>query len=78
MNRKHVLLMVLCCLIPLAALAAVSIFRVPANTVIFVAIVLACPAMHLFMMKGMTDHDHGAEHAHHQLEAPKAKDLETR
>jgi len=47
------LLMVLCCLIPLAALAAVSIFRVPANTVIFVAIVLACPAMHLFMMKGM-------------------------
>ncbi len=78
MNRKHALLMVLCCLIPLAALVAISIFRVPANTVIYVAIALACPAMHLLMMRGMANHDHGGEHARHQVEAPKAKELETR
>jgi hypothetical protein len=72
--------MVLCCLIPLAALAAVSIFRIPANTVIYVAIALACPAMHLLMMKGMMDHgqDDSHAHAHHQMEAPKAMELETR
>lgn len=69
MNRKHALLMVLCCLIPLAAFAAISIFRVPANTVIYVAIALACPAIHLLMMRGMANH--GGEHAHHQVEAPK-------
>jgi len=78
MNRKHALLMILCCLIPLAAFAAISIFRVPVNTVIYVAIALACPAMHLLMMRGMTHAparsagvNHGGEHAHHQVEAPK-------
>ncbi len=85
MNRKHVLLMVLCCLIPLVGFAAISIFRIPANTVIFVALALACPAMHLLMMRGMThaparsagvDHNHDGEHAHHQVEAP--RELETR
>lgn len=69
MNRKHALLMILCCLIPLAAFAAISIFRVPVNTVIYVAIALACPAMHLLMMRGMMNH--GGERAHHQVEAPK-------
>ncbi len=78
MNRKHALLMVLCCLIPLAGFAAISIFRIPANTVIYVALALACPAMHLFMMRGMMNHNHDGEHAHHQVEAPKAKELETR
>ena len=73
MNRKHALLMVLCCLIPLVGFAAISIFRIPANTVIYVALALACPAMHLFMMKGMMGHNHddASAHAHHQVEAPK-------
>ena len=76
MNRKHALLMVLCCLIPLVGFAAISIFRIPANTVIYVALALACPAMHLLMMKGMMGHNH--DDAHHLVEAPKVKELETR
>ena len=64
MNRKHALLMILCCLIPLAAFAAISILRVPVNTVIYVALALACPVMHLSMMRGMANHD--GEHPHHQ------------
>jgi len=64
MNRKHALLMVLCCVIPLVGFAAISLFRIPANTVINVALVLACPAMHLLMMRGMADHNHDGEHAH--------------
>ena len=80
MNRKHALLMVLCCLIPLVGFAAISIFRIPANTVIYVALALACPAMHLLMMKGMMGHNHddASAHAHHLVEAPKVKELETR
>jgi hypothetical protein len=80
MNRKHALLMVLCCLIPLVGFAAMSIFRIPANTVIYVALALACTAMHLLMMKGMMNHgqDDSHAHAHHQVVAPEAKELETR
>ena len=80
MNRKHALLMVLCCLIPLVGFAAISIFRIPANTVIYVALALACPAMHLLMMKGMMGHDRddASKHAHHQVEAAKVKELGTR
>ena len=77
MNRKHALLMVLCCLIPLVGFAAISIFRIPANTVIYVGLALACPAMHLLMMRGMVDHNHDGEHAHYQVEASKAKELKT-
>ncbi len=77
MNRKHALLMVLCCLIPLVGFAAISIFRIPANTVIFVALALACPAMHLLMMKGMMGHNHddASAHAHHQVPSSSVSSL---
>jgi uncharacterized membrane protein len=78
MNRKHVLLMVLCCLIPLVGLAAISIFRIPANTVIYTGLALLCPVMHLLMMRIMTHHDHGGEHTHPQVEAPKAREFDIR
>lgn len=74
MNRKHGLLMVLCCLIPLAGFAAISIFRIPANTVIYTGLVLLCPVMHLLMMRGMTNHNHDGEHAHHQSKAYQSMD----
>ncbi len=80
MKGKHALLMILCCLIPMAALAAITIFRIPANTVIYGGIALLCPVMHLFMMKGMLgghDHNHGNEEAPacHMAEAPKPQEL---
>jgi hypothetical protein len=34
------------------AIVAVSVFRVPVSTVFFGAILLACPLMHILMMKG--------------------------
>lgn len=74
MNRRHALLMVLCCLIPLAAFAAISISRVPVNTVIYVAIVLACPATHLLMMRGTANHNHDKEHTHHPSPTSRAID----
>ena len=40
MKGKHALIMVLCCLIPMAALAAITVFHIPTNTVITAGIVL--------------------------------------
>ncbi|MFO7538096.1 MAG: DUF2933 domain-containing protein [Chloroflexota bacterium] len=60
MNRKHTLLMVLGCMLPMAALAAIFLFQVQVNTVLLVAILLLCPLLHLFMMR-----DHVGQVAHH-------------
>ncbi len=71
MTRKHYLIMLACCLIPLAGLAAIFVFKIPANSVIFVGLILLCPALHLLMMKGMMNHDHaGQDHAAHHAPTP--------
>jgi len=62
MTRKHYLIMLACCLIPLAALAAIFVFKIPANSVIFVGLILLCPALHLLMMRNM-GHDHAGDHS---------------
>lgn len=57
MNKKHMLIMLACCLIPIAALAAFYVFKIPLNTIIVGALVLICPLSHLLMMRFM-GHDH--------------------
>ncbi len=74
MNKKHLLIMLACCLIPLVGLAAVFIFKIPANSVIFAGILLLCPALHLIMMKYMMKGDHaGHDHTGHEAPLPKSK-----
>ena len=63
MNKKHMLVMLACCLVPLAALAAITVFNIPANTVIYFGLLLLCPLMHFAMMRNMS-HDHGGRHKH--------------
>ena len=72
MNKKHALIMLACCLIPLVALAAILVFKIPANSVVYVGILLLCPALHLLMMKNMMSGDHaGHDHSRHTLPDPK-------
>jgi len=67
MSKKHMLIMLACCLIPVAGLAAFYVFKIPLNNIIFGVLVLACPLSHLLMMKFMMkDHNEHSpqEHSH--------------
>lgn len=70
MSKKHGLLMAACCLIPIALIAAITVFAIPVSSITPVVIALICPLMMFFMMRGM-GHDHGQHHEHPSTEVEK-------
>jgi hypothetical protein len=63
MARKHLIMMLLCCLFPMAALTALLLFQIRLNTVVWIGIVLLCPILHFVMMKLMMEGQAHKEHA---------------
>lgn len=69
MKKSHMWIMILCCLIPIAAIAAVYLFNIPLSNVLLYGFILLCPLSHLLMMKAM-GHGHSStetrsQHQHH-------------
>jgi hypothetical protein len=63
MTKKHVLVMLLCCLVPVAALGAIFLLNIPVNSVLLFVLILVCPLSHLLLMKFMPhDEGHASNH----------------
>lgn len=51
-------LLLICLAVVAIAVIAITVFKVSVGNLFFFAILLACPLMHIFMMKGHGNHDH--------------------
>ncbi len=73
MKKKHVLIMVACCMIPIVAFALISVFNVPVSSLLTIGLVLLCPLGHVLMMLFMGHgHDEHHEEAHQPVGSEKA------
>jgi hypothetical protein len=69
---KHMLLMLICCLVPLLLIGAVGTFGLslgPLQGLVPFAAALMCPLMMIVMMRGMMQ-GQGGDHSHHHVDAP--------
>ena len=51
----------ICCAIPVIAILAIIVFKIPIGNLSSLAFLLPCLLMHLFMMKGHGDHPNGKD-----------------
>lgn len=68
MSSKHMVLMMLVCVVAMGGAAAILFFGVPVNGVVLGFMILLCPLSHLLMMKYM---NHGNGHTHDKEEQRK-------
>jgi hypothetical protein len=61
-GNRHIWIMVLCCLIPVAALGAIFLLKIPVSQVVTVSLILLCPLSHVLMM-ALGGHQHGSSTA---------------
>lgn len=63
-HGKHMILMLLCCLIPIGLMVGIRYLNIGGKGLgkFSSLFLLLCPLMHLFMMKGMMGHGKGSCH----------------
>ena len=64
MNKRHIWIMLLCCLLPIIGLTAIFLFKIPVNTVVYFGLLLLCPLAHFFMMSNMHNQTNQPEQHH--------------
>ncbi len=72
---KHMLMMAICCLVPIGIILAVSTFGLslgPLQGYLPFVAALMCPLMMIFMMKGMMG-GQGEDHSQHHVDAPRSQ-----
>jgi hypothetical protein len=74
-GNKHMLMMLLCCLAPLAIIFAVTNLGISLGNLGAFAVVLMCPLMHIFMMKGMMGHGSQGQASCHDVKQEVARPL---
>ena len=57
-------LLLICLAVFAIAVIAITVFKIPVGNLSFFAVLLACPLMHLFMMKGHGDHQGKGKSCH--------------
>ncbi|MER3458965.1 MAG: hypothetical protein C4309_10400 [Chloroflexota bacterium] len=66
-DKRHLWLMLICCLIPITALAVVWLFNISVSGPVLIALVLLCPLSHLALM-GLfmrESREHNSAHGEH-------------
>jgi hypothetical protein len=76
MHKKHLLLMLACCLIPISAIVAINVLRIPTTGLMSTAIALMCPVMMLLMLFSMRG-GHEEHHEHHTTPPVEKKQIGT-
>lgn len=66
MTRKHLILMLLGCGLPIVVLAAVFLFEVELSALALFALLLLCPLSHLLMLGRHGQSEHQAAHPSQQ------------
>jgi amino acid transporter len=61
LSNKHLILMILGCVIPMGLFFVLFILGVPLNKLLLFALIIICPLSHIFMMRTMMPHEN-AEH----------------
>ncbi len=63
-GNSHLLIMLACCAVPMVGLVLVRQLGIPLDSLATWALVLMCPLLHLFMMRGMRHGSHGSTSCH--------------
>jgi hypothetical protein len=61
-HRKHLILMILGCAVPILLLAAIFLLQIEVGKALLFAIILVCPLSHLLMLGGQGHEQPPGEH----------------
>ena len=75
MSKKHLILMVLGCAVPIIVISILFIIGMPLNKILLFGLILICPLSHIFMMRMMMSHGNDIHNTH---AAESVKDIQER